>query len=193
MRITTLFGLPAHVFFVHIPIILIPLAAVGAVLMLWPSMRRRFGLALVVVVGAAVGATVFATQSGKALREYVPESSLVREHTRIGEELTKWAALLFLLVVAVVVWDWWTRRSADARAADGATAGTVEVAGHRLTGLAAQRIGLGLSALAVLVAGVSTYWVYRIGHTGAKASWSVVQHRIDTGQRVGGEGREGGG
>ena len=42
-----------------------------------------------------------------------------------------------------------------------------------------------LTALSVVVAVVATYWVIRIGHSGARASWSTVQHRIDTGQRIG--------
>ena len=43
------------------------------------------------------------------------------------------------------------------------------------------RVGRRFGALSVVVAGVSTYWVYRIGHTGAKAVWTTVQQRIDTG------------
>jgi hypothetical protein len=178
MKITSLFGLPAHIFFVHIPIVLIPLVTVGTVLMFWPSMRRRFGWALVVLSGIALGATVLATESGKSLRRYVTRSALVRQHTRIGGELTKWAVLLFLLVVGIAVWDWWTQRQASAMPAAGRPMSTVTV----------QRIGVGLTALAVVVAGVSSYWVYRIGHSGAKASWSVVQKRIDAGKQVGDEG-----
>ena len=89
-----------------------------------------------------------------------------------------WAVLLFLLVAAIVVWDWWTQRQASATSAAGRPMSTVTI----------QRISVGLTALAVVVAGVSSYWVYRIGHSGAKASWSVVQKRIDAGQQVGREG-----
>lgn len=188
MKITSLFGLPAHVFFVHIPIILIPLVTVGTALMFWPSMRRRFGWALVALAGIALVATVFATESGKSLRRYVTRSALVRQHTRLGGNLTKWAVLLFLLVGALVVWDWWTQRQASATSADAPHGGTVEVAGRPMSTVTVQRITVGVTALAVVVAGVSSYWVYRIGHSGAKASWTVVQKRIDAGQQVGGEG-----
>ena len=57
-----------------------------------------------------------------------------------------------------------------------------------------RRVTAGLVVASVLFAGVSVYWLYRIGHTGARASWQVVQHRIDTGNRVGENGeRDGGG
>lgn len=191
MRITSLFGLPAHVFLVHIPIILVPLVAVGAVLMLWPSLRRRFGWALVVLAAVAAGSTVLAEGSGKTLRDYVKRTDLVRQHTDIGGNLQPWAILLFLLVFATVAWDWWTRRQAGEK--PGGPSDGVELAGRSLSASAVQRLGLGLAALAVVVAGVSGYWIYRIGHSGAKASWAVVQKRVDAGQRVGGDGggREG--
>ena len=46
-------------------------------------------------------------------------------------------------------------------------------------------VTVGLVVASVLFAGLSVYWLYRIGHTGARAQWQVVQHRIDTGNRVG--------
>jgi hypothetical protein len=185
MRIKSLFGLPAHVLLVHIPIILVPLVAFGAVLILWPSLRRRFGWALVVLAAVAAGSTVLAEESGKALQRYVKRTDLVRQHTHIGENLKPWTILLFLFVLATVAWDWWTRRQASDASHE------LQIAGRSLSASTVQRLGLGLSAIAVVVAGVSGYWVYRIGHSGAKASWTVVQKRIDAGNEIGGEGREG--
>ena len=43
MEIETLFGLPAHPLIVHVPIVLVPLSAVGAVLMCWPFLRAKIG------------------------------------------------------------------------------------------------------------------------------------------------------
>jgi hypothetical protein len=187
VRITSIFGLPAHVFFVHIPVILVPLVAVGAVAMLWPSMRRRYGWLLVVLAAGAVVATVLATESGKALRRYVVPTSLVRQHTRIGGNLTIWVILLFGLTAAVVVWDHFMQRRLDAVAEGPGSVATIEVAGRAVTPTVVRRVAVVLGALSVVVAGVSTYWVYRIGHSGATAVWTTVQHRIDTNQRVGGD------
>jgi hypothetical protein len=188
VRITSIFGLPAHVFLVHVPVILVPLVSAGTVLMLWPSMRRRFGWALVALAGVALVATVLATESGKALRRYVIRTSLVRQHTRLGGNLTVWAVLLFGLVAAVVVWDHVSRSRLDAESDGPGGVATKEGGGCDATRATVVRgIALTLGVLSVIVAAMSTYWVYRIGHTGAKATWSTVQHRIDTGQRVGGD------
>ena len=155
--------------------------------MLWPSMLRRFGWLIVVLAGAALVATVLATESGKALRRYVTPTALVREHTRIGGNLTIWAVLLFGLVFAATAWDSIAARRFNTVSSGPGSVATVEVAGHRLTSENVRRITLVLSALSVLVAVVATYWVVRIGHSGARATWSTVQHRIDTGQRIGGD------
>ena len=39
-----------------------------------------------------------------------------------------------------------------------------------------------LSALSIVFAAVSVYWVYRIGHSGSKAVWHQTQVKIDKGQ-----------
>jgi hypothetical protein len=186
VHVTSLFGLPAHVLLVHIPIVLVPLVAIGVVLMCWRSMRRRLGWAVVAIAAVATGSTILAGGSGKALRRYVTRTSLVRQHTQIGGNLEPWIILLFVLVLAMVSLDWWTRRSADANSV-GRASGEVQLAGRTLSAAAVQNIGLGLSAIAILVSGMSVYWLYRIGHSGAKASWSVVQQRIDKGQQIGGD------
>src|SRR5262249_24942100 len=157
LRIKSIFGLPAHVFFVHIPVVLVPLVAAGAVLMLWSALRRRLGWALLVLAGIAVVATFLATRSGSALKRYVIRTSLVRQHTRIGGNLTIWVVLLFVLIAAEVVVDHFAQRS-PARVSPGLSRGIV----------------VALGVLSVLVASVSVYWVYRIGHSGARAAWSTV-------------------
>jgi hypothetical protein len=186
VEIKSLFGLPAHVFLVHIPVILVPLVSAGAVLILWPAMRRRFGWALVVLAGAAFAATILAEKSGKALRPYVIRNSLVRQHTRIGENI--WSLLLFGFIAVVVAWDQYNRWCDDGVSSGLGGAATKALRGYAPSANLVRGVALTLGALSVIVAGMSTYWVYRIGHTGAKASWSTVQHRIDTGKRVGDEG-----
>jgi hypothetical protein len=119
----------------------------------------------------------------------------VRDHTRIGENLRPWTLLLFGALFALVAWEWWTGRQATPSADAVRPAGSVTVGTRTLTPLAVGRVTTALAVASVLFAGVSVYWLYRIGHTGARASWQVVQHRIDTGNRVGetGENETGGG
>jgi hypothetical protein len=44
MKITNVFGLPAHPLLVHAVVVLVPLVAIGAIAaVLWPSLRTRIG------------------------------------------------------------------------------------------------------------------------------------------------------
>jgi Predicted membrane protein (DUF2231) len=166
LALDSLFGLPAHIFLVHIPVVLIPLGALGAVLMLWPRLRAAIGWWVCGVLVVAGIATQLAIDSGQALREYVRETDLVRQHTHIGENIRPWLLLLFLALLGVMLLDRAVVRRAEAP-----------------TGRDPLRIaGVVLSALSIVFASVSVYWVYRIGHTGSKAVWHATQVKIDRGQ-----------
>ena len=159
---------------VHIPVVLVPLGALGAVLMLWPRLRQMIGwwvCGLLVIAGIA---TQLAISSGQSLEEYVRESALVRDHTRIGENIRPWLLLLFLALVGVMIID----RALKARARD---------ASPQADPL--RFVALTLSAMSIVFAGFSVYWTYRIGHSGSKAVWHSTQTRIDKGvrRREGGE------
>src|SRR5262245_25896787 len=117
LALTSLLGLPAHPLLVHIPVVLIPLGAIGAVLMLWPRLRSIIGwwvCGLLVVAGIA---TQLAISSGQDLKHYVRESDLVRQHTRIGENIRPWLLLMFLALVGVLLVDRALRRRASQTAA----------------------------------------------------------------------------
>ncbi|HEY3671225.1 MAG TPA: DUF2231 domain-containing protein [Acidimicrobiia bacterium] len=170
LALDSLFGLPAHPLLVHIPVVLIPLGAAGAVLMLWPRLRRALGWWVCAIVVVAGIATQLAISSGQSLEEYVRESDLVREHARIGENIRPWLLLMFVALLGVMLVDQAMRRRA-ARAE-----GRPE--GRDLLQIA----GVVLSALSIVFAAVSVYWVYRIGHSGSKAVWHSTQVKIDKGQ-----------
>jgi len=173
LALTSLFGLPAHTLLVHIPVVLIPLGAIGAVLMLWPRVRNNIGWWVCGIVVAAGISTQLAITSGQDLQDYVRESNLVREHTRIGENLRPWLLLMFLALLGVMLVDRALRRRADAPNSRDPL----------------MIVGIGLSVLSIVFAAMSVYWVYRIGHSGSKAVWHSTQVKIDAGQGH----REGGG
>jgi hypothetical protein len=177
LALTTLFGLPAHVFFVHIPVVLIPLGVLGAVLMLWPRLRAMIGWWVCGILVVAGIATQLAIDSGQSLRQYVPETDLVRQHVRIGENIRPWLLLMFLALVGVMLID----RAIARRAETPTGRDTLRIA------------GVALSVLSIVFAGFSMYWIYRIGHTGAKATWQKTQLKIDRGQTNPEGGSEGGG
>jgi hypothetical protein len=58
VEINTIFGLPAHPLLVHIPVALIPLCAIGAVVIaISPRWRQRIGWVVVVLAGVTVVAS----------------------------------------------------------------------------------------------------------------------------------------
>jgi hypothetical protein len=170
LALTSLDGLPAHVFLVHIPVVLIPLGALGAVLMLWPRLRQTIGWWVCGILVVAGIATQLAIDSGQSLREYVRESALVRDHTRIGENIRPWLLFLFLALVGVMIIDRTLQRRPETPSRD-----------------PLRIVGIGLSALSIVFAAFSVYWIYRIGHSGSKAVWQPTQTRIDHGVRLRGD------
>ena len=171
LALTSLDGLPAHVFLVHIPVVLIPLGALGALLMLWPRVRQMIGWWVCAILIVAGIATQLAIDSGKSLREYVRASALVRDHTRIGENIRPWLLLLFLALVGVMIID----RTLRQRPETPSQRDPLRI------------VGIALSALSIVFAGFSVYWIYRIGHSGSKAVWQPTQTRIDNGVRLRGD------
>jgi hypothetical protein len=179
MDIKSLFGLPAHPLLVHVPIVLIPLTALGAITMVWASWRHRIGW---IVVGLSFVSLVFvqlAIGSGQQLEEHVRESATVSQHAELADQLRPLALLLFLVLLALMLLDWWRSRH-PVPADDGMS---------RL--LAARWLAVSLSVAMIVVAGLTTFWLGRTGHTGAKATWEKTQLRIDNGSGEGGEGQEG--
>jgi uncharacterized membrane protein len=169
MDIKTLFGLPAHPLLVHVPVVLIPLAFVGACGMFWTWWRDRFGWATAVILVVAGVFTQLAIGSGQALRHSLEETALMKAHVRIAEDIRPWLLLFF---VALVAFLWIERR-------------------RRAEGPVSMRSPLlaGTLVAAIVFGGISVYWIQRIGHTGAKAVW---QPKMDQARRNGeGEGREG--
>jgi hypothetical protein len=181
---TSIMGLPAHPLFAHIPVVLIPLAALGAIAMCWPSVRDRIGWVVVGIVFVAGISTQLAIMAGQNLEEYVRETKLVRDHVEMGESIRPWVLLMFLALLAVMVVAHLARRASGTGAGSDAAAAKTR---DRLkyAGVAALVLGLLFSAIA-------TVSIIRIGHSGSKAVWEKTQVKIDTGvKESGGESDEG--
>jgi hypothetical protein len=174
--LTSISGLPAHPLFAHIPVVLIPLAAIGAVAMLWPRVRDRIGWVVVGIVFVAGITAQLTISSGQSLKHYVRESQLVRDHTHMGENIRPWVLLMFLALLGVMIVARVARRRAEAPA------------GRDPLKIA----GIVLAALSIVFSVMATYWIYRIGHSGSKAVWAPTQVKIDKGARQqGGDGDRG--
>ncbi|MFG2616413.1 DUF2231 domain-containing protein [Streptomyces sp. NPDC048507] len=151
-------GIPAHVLFVHVVVVLVPLTALALVLCAaLPTVMRRFGLSLPVLALVSLISVPLTTNAGEWLERHVDSNPLVRKHTELGDELLPWVIALFLVSTAV----WWLyRRAAHRTPATGGSTSTVSTQLRIATAVLSLVVGVG--------AGVQ---VYRIGDSGAKAAW----------------------
>ena len=140
-------GLPLHPLVVHAAVVLIPLAALGALVVLaWARARDRYGWLVVAFAVAGAGAAVVARLSGETLAAGLGGGgAAVAAHRAWGELAPYPAVALALLLPAALLLR---ERSAGLRWAS--------------AGLA------GLSAVAALVLVVLT------GHSGATAVWGGI-------------------
>ena len=181
---TTLNGLPAHVLLVHAIVVLLPLASLLLVLSaLWPAARRKLAgpnalLSVLVVVLVPI-----TTDAGEWLERRVASTPLVRAHTELGD--TALYVAIPVAVLALVVW--WRQRdfvrtaAVEAEAApvgaasDGPGAAKVAtrpaVARRAFLAPASTVVTVVVAVLSVAAAGAAVYDIYRIGDSGAQASW----------------------
>lgn len=150
-------GLPTHILLIHLVVIGVPVAGLLTVLSaVWPAARRRLGIGTPLVALLALISVPITTQAGEWLQARVFggfTNPLIVEHARIGDELLPWAVGLFL--VAVLAWGFPVLAARQGRAA-------LESTGVRIA----------VGVLAVALAGVASFQVYRIGDAGAQAAWS---------------------
>ncbi|RZS43603.1 hypothetical protein EV193_102584 [Herbihabitans rhizosphaerae] len=145
-------GLPLHALVVHAVVILVPLAALGAVVIaVWPAARKRFGWLVVGVTAAATASVPVATASGENLAKRIPPNELVDRHMALGDDLLIFVIPLLVVTLALVLADRLPRET-------WVKAGTIVV-----------------SVLVVALAGVSAVQVFRIGEAGSRAVWDYVE------------------
>jgi hypothetical protein len=158
MEIEELFGLPAHPLIVHAVVVLLPLAAVGAlVCAAVPRARRPYAPLVFAAAVAALVSVILAQGSGEELEDKVDKSDLVHDHTELGEQVLPWAIAEVLVAGGVLALPYLEER----RRAKPATMTAIAVV-----------LALGLGAPAVVT-------VIRAGHSGAKAAWDDVERRDD--------------
>jgi glucan phosphoethanolaminetransferase (alkaline phosphatase superfamily) len=152
-----IFGLPTHVLVVHAVVVLVPLCAIGAVLMLLSrTWRDRLRWPEIVLLTVATGSAFVAKQSGEALKDHLGAFTNpdLDRHVTLGTK-APWVVLVFwALTVAWLLLD--ARRTRSGDAAVGAT--TVRV----------------LGILAVVAAVGATTWIVLTGDAGSRSVWGHV-------------------
>ena len=156
-------GLPAHPLLVHIPVVLIPLAALGALaIAVRPRWMRSFGWLVAGVAGVGFAGAIFASQSGEAYKETLEAAgrtinSTLEDHAEMGDAAQGFAAVFFALVVVWVLFAWWRRHCGEEKV-------TAAVKKPKL-------IAILLSVLVVVSGVAATASVTVTGHSGAKSVW----------------------
>jgi hypothetical protein len=170
-----LFGLPTHVLLQHVVVVLLPIAAVAALLVaLWARYRHHLGVATLVATFLVTLFVPLTTQSGESLASRLPKSELIAAHVAAGDRVQWVAALFGLCLFAVVALDLrgrasmtaglapveaWISRRVPASWRDEAPTWTSPA-------LTVARVLLVLAAIAVVAV------VVQAGHSGANAVWS---------------------
>jgi uncharacterized membrane protein len=161
-------GLPLHPLVVHVVVVLVPAAVLGAlVVALWPVARRRWGWPVVALIALATISVPLATSTGEGLEHNLPRTPAIATHAELGDQLLVFVAPLLLGVLGLVLVERWRRAP---QRADGP--GTVVA--PRLSAGRARLALVVLSVLTVAFAGASAVQVFRIGDTGARAVWGDV-------------------
>jgi len=142
-------GLPLHPLVIHAAIVLIPLAAISALVMSYlPSFSRRYGKVTLVIALVAQLSLFLAKVTGEAFEEILDKD--VGNHAELGEI----APFITLPMVALTYLRWRLDRS-------GATVGSAWA--RRLTSIALVVASLASITIVVLV-----------GHSGAESVWGWI-------------------
>jgi len=164
----TISGIPAHPLFVHIPAVLLPLAAILALVMLIKqAWFDRYKWALLAITGIGTLGAILAANSGESLQESIKKSAsarqAIREHAEAGETARTFG-IVFLVIVAawILVPMFLARRNSGS----GSTGDDAPNPPAQPTWLRAV-----VAALVVLSAGAATITVIDAGHSGAKSVW----------------------
>jgi hypothetical protein len=192
IHITTIYsGLPAHPLFLHVPVILIPVATIWALaLIARPAWFSRQGIPLATVTVIALAATNLTIGAGIALRAALhlnggggavgvggfggasQAAALVARHAHAASIL-RLLLIAFTVVLIVTVLAY--------RIADGMLTGHRGVDGR----LARVTTLISLRAVLAVLAVACAYFVFHTGDLGAKAVWQGRLNGGGAGGRAG--------
>ncbi len=171
--LSTISGIPLHPLIVHIPVVLVPLAFIGAIAALVVPRWRSWCLPLTAVFATVslIGVQL-AIQSGEGLEEILDEeSAAIERHSQLAEQARPMVLLFVVFAIAAAVIWWMVSRDTGE-----------EAAGRTAT---LRKLIVPICALSVLTGALATVWIYRTGHTGAESVWK------DAGSEGGDSGEKG--
>ena len=88
-------GLPAHALLVHVVVVVLPLAAVAAVLVsIWPAAQRKLTFLVPLAAVAGLLAVPITTAAGHDLAASLGNPAFIDRHRELGLQVLPWAAAL---------------------------------------------------------------------------------------------------
>jgi len=147
----TVGGIPLHPLVVHGAVVLVPLAALGViVLALVPRWRSQYSVLVFLLALVATANVQIAAMTGETFKDSFGEAPKIERHADLGDVMV-WFALP-LLLASIVLW-WLGRRARNERPVS-------------------SGLGILLSVLCIVAASAAVVQVIRVGHSGADAVWS---------------------
>lgn len=150
-------GLPVHILVIHAAVVFVPLLALGAIVYaVVPAWRPRIGWAVISLAILAPIVTFVAKESGTKLYNRLIANGMsgkgkemLDAHQGFGTR-TFWFTLALGVVMLVMT-----------------------ILTLRRSGSLPRVVGLVLSVIAVVLAAISGYYVYKTGDSGAHAVWGT--------------------
>jgi len=158
----TFFGIPAHPLLVHIPAVLLPLAALGVVVMvIKPAWHHRYRWAVLALGFVGALGAILAASAGESLEDRIvaKEGASVaggwEDHAQAGETARLFGIIFFVVLAAFVLIPWYVEH----RAAQGRP-------------ITLPKAVTPLLAVLVLAGSAGTvFTVIEAGHSGATSVW----------------------
>ncbi len=148
-QLVSIGGIPLHPLVVHAVVVLVPLTALGAIVMaIVPKFSRRFGPLVALGALVSVGSAVLAKEAGEQLARVKPVSA---DHLHWGSQVPLWVGIFGLAVIGF----WFVDRG---------------IPSNRARPLWLRIAAIGVVALSV----VATLYVLAAGHSGAEAVWASL-------------------
>lgn len=180
-------GLPAHVLLIHVVVILVPLGGLFTVLSaVWPAARHKLGFISPLTCLVALVFVPITTSAGEWLRGRLHASGVLEQridkHANLASGFVFYALALFVVSAAV----WWlgrraeysvlpARRRTEATAqpdGGGGVATATRVSARTEVKVLPQWQAVVVAVVAVVVAALVTWQLYRIGDAGAQVAWN---------------------
>ncbi len=168
----TFFGIPTHPLLVHIPAVLLPLAAIGVVVMLIrPSWHVRYRWAVLAVGLVGTLGAILAADAGESLEERIVStkgyaaSQGWHDHAEAGDTAQVFAIIFFVVLAAYILVPFFLDLRSNKVSA------VVETSDGPRNPSSPRWLSLTLAVLVVLASIGTVTTVILAGHSGAKAVW----------------------